>query len=447
MISNYFKLALRVLGRKKFFTAISLFGISFTLAILMVLVSIMETEVGNTKPLTNKSQMVILTNMNLVKQFYDTIYTMDTLYTDGVMQIDSTFKVEKGGQNNSNNSFSYEYLERNLSEMPSIKNRTFMNPTASFNAYVNGSKVELQVAYTDHNFWEVIDAEFIEGFGYAESIVAQEEPVAVITTALSDQYFGKESGVIGEYLEMDGNNLKIIGVIEPPGVSLLTANIFVPYTMNQTVGRGAEIGFGGYMAIYEAHDPSGVQRVKDDIKFINQSLEVHPSVQDDYNEVILRPYSYYELYANQLLDLDEDDSTGKSLGVLKWIMLALVLLFILLPTLNLINLNVSRILERSSEIGVRKAFGASQSTILGQFVIENIVQTFLGGLIGMGLAFLFIYIINDAKLLGDIILKINLRFFLISFFVILLFGILSGLLPAWRMSKLQIVNALKQTKI
>ena len=57
MISNYFKLAFRVLGRKKFFTAITLFGISFTLAILMLIVSVLETEVGSTPPLTEKTKL------------------------------------------------------------------------------------------------------------------------------------------------------------------------------------------------------------------------------------------------------------------------------------------------------------------------------------------------------------------------------------------------------
>ena len=43
----------------------------------------------------------------------------------------------------------------------------------------------------------------------------------------------------------------------------------------------------------------------------------------------------------------------------------------LLPTVNLVNINLSRILERASEIGVRKAFGASSRTLVGQFVVEN----------------------------------------------------------------------------
>ena len=50
-------------------------------------------------------------------------------------------------------------------------------------------------------------------------------------------------------------------------------------------------------------------------------------------------------------------------------------MFVLLPTVNLVNINVSRILERASEIGVRKAFGASRRTLVAQFVVENVILT------------------------------------------------------------------------
>ena len=57
-------------------------------------------------------------------------------------------------------------------------------------------------------------------------------------------------------------------------------------------------------------------------------------------------------------------------------------LFMLLPAVNLVNLNTSRIMERASEIGVRKAFGASSRTLVGQFVVENLVLTLVGGAVG-----------------------------------------------------------------
>ena len=200
------------------------------------------------------------------------------------------------------------------------------------------------------------------------------------------------------------------------------------------------------MAVFLAEEESDMQKIKDEVAVVNSSLTVHPDVQEYYNEVRLKTFTYFEIYSDAILNLDDDDTQGRSLSVLKWIMIGLLSFFILLPTLNLINLNVSRIMERSSEIGVRKAFGATQTNILGQFIVENIVQTILGGILGMGLAMIMIKMINDAGLLGDILLKINYKFYIYSLIICLLFGLLSGLLPAYRMSKLHVVNALKQTK-
>ena len=446
MFTNYIKLAIRVLGRNKFFTAITLFGISFTLAILMLIISMMETEVGSTQPLTKKDKIIILPNLSLKKQFYDTIYTFDTLLINEVVTIDSTYKLEKAGSNNSNSSFAWSYLDKHLSNLESPKSFTFFSSGNSFNAYVNNAKVEMKAVYTDHRFWEIFDFNFRDGFGFGESSVEQQEKVAVITTKLAENYFGRTTDVLNEYIEMDGTSFKVMGVVDPPGVSLLATDIIVPHTLLNNVGRSEEIGFGGFMAIFLAESTSDMQKIKDEIAVVNAGLEVHPDVQEYYNEVRITPLSYFEIYADNILDLDTDEVRGRSLSTLRWIMIGLLSFFILLPTLNLINLNVSRIMERSSEIGVRKAFGATRSNILGQFIVENIVQTILGGILGMGLAMIMIKMINDAGLLGDIVLKINYRFYIYSLIICLLFGLLSGLLPAYRMSKLHVVNALKQTK-
>ena len=121
----------------------------------------------------------------------------------------------------------------------------------------------------------------------------------------------------------------------------------------------------------------------------------------------------------------------------------IVLMFMGLPAINLVNVNVSRILERASEIGVRKAFGAPSKALLWQFIIENIFITFIGGTFALALSFLIIYLINSSGWIAYADLTINLTVFLISILVCLVFSLLSGVLPAFRMSKLKIVDALK----
>jgi putative ABC transport system permease protein len=119
----------------------------------------------------------------------------------------------------------------------------------------------------------------------------------------------------------------------------------------------------------------------------------------------------------------------------------------LMPTINLININVSRILERSSEIGVRKAFGASSQTLIGQFLVENIFLTLLGGLLGFILSALALQIITNSGIIPYAQLTLNWRVFAIGIGLSLLFGLLSGVIPAYKMSKLQAVEALKGGKL
>ena len=115
----------------------------------------------------------------------------------------------------------------------------------------------------------------------------------------------------------------------------------------------------------------------------------------------------------------------------------------LLPTLNLININISRIMERSSEIAVRKAFGASSRTLVWQFIIENIILTIIGAAIGLLVSFIIIQVINNSDLIANMHLAINFTVLFYALIACLVFGLLSGVYPAWRMSKMHVVTALK----
>jgi putative ABC transport system permease protein len=136
-----------------------------------------------------------------------------------------------------------------------------------------------------------------------------------------------------------------------------------------------------------------------------------------------------------------DDDSGIDLLIIG--ITLFVLLFMLLPTLNLININISRILERSSEIGVRKAFGASSRTLVWQFIVENIILTIFGAAIGLLFSYIILQLVNDSDFIANLHLSINLTVLLSGILACLLFGLLSGVYPAWRMSRLEVVTALK----
>jgi putative ABC transport system permease protein len=124
------------------------------------------------------------------------------------------------------------------------------------------------------------------------------------------------------------------------------------------------------------------------------------------------------------------------------LLVVLGLLFALLPTVNLVNLNVSRIMERASEIGVRRAFGARSSTLVVQFVVENVLLTLVGALIALLLSALVLRTLNISGTLTEHV-GVNLTVFGWGVLLAVMFGVISGVYPAWRMSRLRPVQALK----
>ena len=114
---------------------------------------------------------------------------------------------------------------------------------------------------------------------------------------------------------------------------------------------------------------------------------------------IVAPFeTHLQMVARQMPTGDYKDPESQ---VWRLVVLLAVLaaLFALIPTVNLVNINISRIMERASEIGVRKAFGAPARTLVGQFLVENILLTVLGGLLGLVMSFFVIRALNESGML------------------------------------------------
>jgi putative ABC transport system permease protein len=168
----------------------------------------------------------------------------------------------------------------------------------------------------------------------------------------------------------------------PATRDLTYADVWLPITTSTQDIHNAEY-MGSCMAILLARTAADV-----------------PAVQQEFAQAVARaplPTDVYKwctevrLYAGSLLATHVRDFMGKDgpdPGVARFAQLGtgLGLLFMLLPALSLININSSRIRERSSEIGVRKAFGATSGALVRQFLIENLFLTLLGGLLGLALA-------------------------------------------------------------
>lgn len=410
MLKNYFKIAIAVLKRRKFFTFISLFGISFTLTILMVGVAFVDKVISPDYPDYKRERSLYVTTMEMSNS-------------------------KEGWLNRSDVSF--YFLDHYVSRLKNIEMMAISSNPRSSNAYVNNQKIVIDYKHTNADYWRVLEYHFLEGKPYTQSQVDNAEYVAVISIKTKQEYFGDEPKVVGKYISADNINYRVIGVVDnvPKTLNGLAGDMYLPYTVAKDNYNKPEL-MGGFNAVLLAKTKADIPKLQEEFE---QMMKKIPIPTKEFDKVYSHADSFFTSMTRRMAGDGKDSGASTVIGVLS----LFVFLFLLLPTINLVNINITRILERSSEIGVRKAFGASSKTLVYQFIVENMILTFLGGLIGLVLSVFVIYFINDLQLIENVYLKINFSVLLYSFIACLFFGLLSGVYPAWRMSKLNVVKALK----
>jgi putative ABC transport system permease protein len=406
MLKNYLKIAIAVLRRRKFFTFISLFGISFTLTILVVLTAFIDKVVGDNYPDKKRDRSLYINHLE----------------EDG-----------KGNMNGGSLSFYFlDHYTKNLKTPIKIGISSGANGT---NTYINNKKLAVHYKYTNAAYWDILEYDFIEGKAFTGQQINNAEKVAVISEDMKNEYFGDVPSVVGKYIEADNVKYRVTGVVKNvPITSYMTfSDIYLPYTVSKGDYKNKGYG-GGYSGILLAPSKADLQKMHNEYEQMVQKLPME-------NKMFDKIYSHANTYVASYVDTGNERQSGVVLALT--VISIFVFLFMLLPTLNLVNINITRIMERSSEIGVRKAFGASSSTLVYQFIVENIILTLLGGLIGLILSVIAIWIINSANLIANLELSVNFTVLIIGLLICLFFGLLSGVYPAWRMSKLNVVTALK----
>lgn len=414
MLKNYFKIAIAVLKRRKFFTFISLFGISFSLTILIVITAFINNGVSATYPDTNRDKSLYITYVGLRKQMAD-------------------------GANNWNGSGTFYFLNHYTGMIKTPVKVGISSMYSSTNTYVNNKKLTLGVKYTNDAYWNVLNYEFLEGKPYNKQQIDNAEHVAVISESLKKDYFGDEEPVVGKYIEADNVKYRVSGVVKNVAITNLYsfADLYLPYTVRKANYKD-ESFIGDYNAVLLANSKDDLPKIKAEYDQIVSRIPLGK----DWDQLITHADNYLETFTRFAFGGSTQSTSGFGYFVLTATIIAL--LFLLLPTLNLVNINTSRILERSSEIGVRKAFGASSRTLVMQFIVENIILTLLGGILSIVLSFVILQIINSSDLLENTSLSINFTVVFYAIIACFVFGFLSGVYPAWRMSRMQVVNALKQ---
>jgi putative ABC transport system permease protein len=416
MLKNYLIMAFKVLLRRKFFTLISLACISTTLAILMVAATIVDNFVGNVPPETKKDRTL-------------TVYTVSVESTNG-----GTSYICPG----------YEFLSKfvDIGTLPNIEMASIATTlpllTPGTEAILEDVSVNVDVRRTDGNYWKILEFDFLEGGPLTEEDMTKANYVTVINESTRKKLFGVNPA-IGRSITLDGLRYKVKGVVKDVSDLQIAAysDVWMPISTSKTKAYLNDGHTGLFMGIILAKNRHDIPLIRSEYLSRVRGLPLPDGISKISSNVLtpLGLVSEFFLLLGTRTMVDEDRS-----DLIVWILTIVVILFLILPVINIVNINLCRMGERASEIGVRKAFGASSLVLIGQFIAENFILTLIGGILGIIITIGTIHIVN-ATGMGSTFF--HYRMFLVGLAAIFVFNLLSGGYPAWRMSRFHPVDALR----
>ena len=267
--------------------------------------------------------------------------------------------------------------------------------------------------------------------------IQEKRKVAIIGEGVKRELYEKNEEVLGTYLKINGVNFMVIGTYKKKGrgggnVEEAQKQIYVPFTaFSQAFNMGDTVG---WMAI-TANDENSITSLKSSIlDLIKTRHSIHP--EDD------RAVGNFDLY-------EEFNRVNGLFVALKAVAYFVGILVLLSGIIGISNIMLIVVKERTNEIGVRRALGATPWSIRGQILMESIFLTIISGMAGIIFATGIIAAVNyvlsgmDTSEMMFANPSVDLGVVLTALAILVCSGLLAGLIPAQNAIKIKPVDALR----
>lgn len=423
MIIQTIRQALALLRQNPLLSTISILGTAFAITMIMAIVITWQTKYADLDPEVNRSRCLYFSAMHLQHKEYENWNTF--------------------GSNSA--AFMKECVQP-LSEVEACT--AFNTATVSLLSLSDGSnRVKVDALATDPGFWKIFSFQFLAGRGFTEADRGGEVKAIVVSASTARKVFGT-TDVVGKSLLLNREEARIVGVVKDVSVTAKDA-----YAQVWSMYPTDELTTTAVWAYTNDKTVVALARTPDDFPAIKQGVEKRVKdineAQKEWKLDIMEQPDNIVAHVNHVWA-----NVGPDLPML-YLQYAFALFIILLvPSLNLCGLSNSRMQQRVSELGVRKAFGATRGKLIRQILNENLMLTLIGGLAGLLLSYASVYIMrtwlftnsDNIGTGGDFSLSMDVLFspwvFLLAFAFCLVINLLSAGLPAWLATRRTIVDSL-----
>lgn len=420
--------------QNKLFSSIYITGTGLSIAFTMVLFIIYYVKFAPVYPEYNRNRTLVIDIMNI------------------------TMKENKGNYS-CNHGVSYKVVDM-LKDLPHLDKIGASSMMGNYLGYAltmpESNEVYMPIVnLTDRGFWEVFTFDFIDGKPYEQADVEAGLPKAVISESLAKRIFTR-SDVAGEYIDLDGKDVQVCGVVKDASTAtpITVGEIYLPlYFLDQLRPSSFNYGLSGSVQLYlTAPSEDAIEPLRSEVQEVFKQHNLQDTELD--NNLLNQPDVWWKNYFRT--ECNHEPDIAKAVRSILYMLLAL--LFI--PAMNLCGMISSRMDERLSEIGLRKAYGATNKSLIGQVLMENLLLTVIGGLLGLALAYIItiaggetiLNLMDENVILFKTIstkinleMLINLPLFLTVFGVCVLLNLISALVPTLLALRHPIIHSI-QTK-
>jgi len=311
-----------------------------------------------------------------------------------------------------------DFDERDVNSISRVPNIKYVVPVFFRSAGVEagGKKEPSYVMGVNEDFFALMNKKLIGGEEFTKSDVAAGAKVAVLGNTTADSLFENPADAVGKTVRFENLRVKAIGVMEKTGDNETDKSVIIPYRTTYGSLNPKKTFWSIYIGVESKDQVAGV---KDGIK-----------------EALLKRYKADDFSVTEQSEILS--TVNQIFSIINTILIAIGSISLLVGGIGIMNIMYATVTERTKEVGIRRAVGATERDILLQFLTESLILSVFGGVLGLVFATLIVLIIRIF-----FPASINLFSVIITLAISSAIGIFFGVFPARRAAKLTPIEAIR----